>query len=220
MIVSALRPDPRLAGCVIVEIDGDRVASLPVEVVKELGLASGEELAPARYEALMAAARVDAARRVALRMLGIRPQAVGELARKLRDRNHEPQAVKAALERLEAVGLLNDADFARHFARVRAPKGHGPSRLVHDLLARGVARVVAEEAVAEVSVAESFDPESAARTLAEKRVTALRSLPLPARRRRVLAYLARRGFRSREVREMVETLIKSGGEMGKGKRGK
>lgn len=213
MIVSALRPDPRLAGCVIVEIDGDRLASLPVEVVKELGLASGQELAPVRYEALQAAARMDAARRVALRMLSIRPHAVADLARKLRDRNHEPQAAKAALERLEAVGLLNDGDFARHFARVRSPKGHGPSRLVHDLLARGVERGVAERAVAEVATAEEFDPEGAARALAEKRVTALRSLPLPACRRRVLAYLARRGFRSREIREMVEELLKGRGGM-------
>lgn len=207
VLVSALRPDPRLPGCVIVEIDGARLVSLPVEVVVELGLVSGQELTPARHEALLEAARVEAARRVALRMLSIRAHAVQDLARKLRDRNHEPQAVKVALKRLEAAGLLNDAEFARHFARVRAPKGHGPSRLVHDLLSRGVERVVAERAVAEVTAAESFDPESAARRLAEKRVVSLKTLARPMRRRRILAYLARRGFRGMVIRQMVEEML-------------
>lgn len=207
VLVSALRPDPRLPGCVIVEIDGARLASLPIEIVVELGLVSGAELAPDHYEALLEAARVEAARRVALRMLSIRAHAVQDLARKLRDRNHEPQAVKVALERLEAAGVLNDAEFARHFARVRAPKGHGPSRLVHDLLSRGVERVVAERAVAEVAAAESFDPESAARRLAEKRVVSLKTLARPMRRRRILAYLARRGFRGMVIRQMVEEML-------------
>lgn len=207
MLVSALRPDPRLPGCVIVEIDGARLASLPIEIVVELGLVSGAELAPNRHETLLEAARVEAARRVALRMLSIRAHAVKDLARKLRDRNHEPQAVKLALDRLEAAGLLNDAEFARHFARVRAPKGHGPSRLVHDLLSLGVERVVAEQAVAEVAAAESFDTEAAARRLAEKRVVSLKTLARPMRRRRILAYLARRGFRGMAIRAMVEEML-------------
>ena len=208
MVVSGLRPDPRLAGCVIVEIDGTRLASLPVEMIVELGLAAGEELAPGRYETLLAASRVEAARRVALRMLAVRAHGVTDLFRKLRDRNHEPQAAKAALDRLEAAGLLNDAEFARHFARMRASKGHGPSRLVHDLLARGVERSVAERAVAEVAQAESFDADGTARALAERRAAALRTLPRPARRRRILAYLARRGFRGMAIRDMVEGLVK------------
>jgi len=191
-----------------------------VEVVKDMGLAPGEELAPSRHEVLLHAASVEAARQVALRMLGVRPHAVTEISRKLRDRGHDARAIEGAVARLEGSGLLNDADFARHFARVRAPKGHGPSRLVHDLLTRGVARAVAEGAVSEVASAEEFDPGRAARTLAEKRAAALRSLPVAVRKRRVLAYLARRGFRSREVREMVNILVQHGGETGKGKREK
>jgi len=207
VLVSALRPDPRLPGCVIVEIDGARLASLPVEVVVELGLVSGEELPPERHEVLLEAARIEGARRVALRMLAVRAHAVKDLARKLRDRTHEPQAVKVALERLEAAGLLNDADFSRHFARVRAPKGHGPSRLVHDLLSRGVERTVAERAVADIAAAESFDADAAARRLAEKRAVSLKTLARPVRRRRILAYLARRGFRGMAIREMVEEML-------------
>lgn len=208
MVVSGLRPDPRLPGFVIIEMDGTRLASLPVEVVAGLGLAAGEELAPARYEALLSEGRVEAARQVALRMLSVRAHAVTDLSRKLRDRNHEPGAVKTALERLETAGLLNDVEFARHFARVRASRGHGPSRLIHDLLSRGVDRAVAERAVADVTLAESFDAEGAARALVEKRANALRALPGPVRRRRILAYLARRGFRGMGIREMVEEMLK------------
>lgn len=79
MVVSGLRPDPRLPGYVIVEVDGSRLASLPVEVVAGLGLAAGEELAPARYDVLLAEGRIEAARRVALRMLSVRAHAITDL---------------------------------------------------------------------------------------------------------------------------------------------
>jgi SOS response regulatory protein OraA/RecX len=44
-------------------------------------------------------------------------------------------------------------------------------------------------------------------TLASKRAAQLRDLPRHVRRRRVLAYLARRGFSGREVSEMVGKLV-------------
>jgi regulatory protein len=217
MFLSGLRPDPRSPSSLIVEVDGGRVASLPVEVVKELGLVPGEELAPARYEQLMAVARVESARRVALRMLAVRPRASADLARKLRDRGHDAHAIRQAVERLQAVGLLNDAEFARHFARVRSPRGHGPSRLVHDLMGRGIDRTLAERAVADVSASESTDVLAQARAVAEKRVMQLASLPAAVRERRALSFLARRGFRGREVRNMVRQLCQ-GGEQGRGNR--
>jgi regulatory protein len=207
VVVTALRPDARSPGCLVVEVDGGRVASLPAEVVRELGLAPGEELAPSRYQALLAAARVESARRVALRLLGARPRAVEDLRRRLRDRGHDPDAVRVVLDRLQSAGLLNDEEFARHYARVRAPKGHGPARLIHDLMGHGVSRSVAERATAEVAEAEGVNPVEQARALAERRAGQLRTLPRDTRLRRLLSFLARRGFRGREVRELAERLV-------------
>jgi len=207
VIITGLRADARVAGSIIVDIDGVRVASLPPEMVRELRLEVGAELAPADHDRLVRACLVEGARRVALRLLAARPRAMEDLRRKLRERGHEPGVIAETLGRLQASGLLDDEQFAQHFVRVRATRGHGPARLVHDLLSRGVDRRVAEQAVREVSLAEGVDNAAAMRQLAEKRAVQLMSLPVPKRRRRLLIFLARRGFRGREVREMVAHLV-------------
>lgn len=206
MVITGLRADTRVAGCVIVEADGARIASLPAEVLRDLRLELGTELTQAQQERVMHASSVEAARRVGLRLLAARPRAVQDLKRRLRDRGHAPGPISEALERLTAAGLLNDDEFSRHYARIRAPRGIGPARLVHDLMALGVDRVVAERAVNDVAQVEGMDSTETARRLAERRVGQLDGLPPAKRRRRLLLYLARRGFRGREIREMVTRL--------------
>ena len=207
MLVSAIRPDKRAPHLLVVELDGSRFASVPPEVIRELGLKRGVELDDGKRERLEYLADVEASYRVAVRMLVSRPRAVNEVLRRLRHRGHDPSAVARAIGRLEETGLLDDEEFARHFARVRSAKGHGPSRLLTDLLARGVERRLAERAIDEVLAAEDFDPVSQARALAEKRIQQLGDLPGAKLKRRLLSYLGRRGFRGYEVTGMVDELV-------------
>ncbi|MBI4500111.1 MAG: regulatory protein RecX [Gemmatimonadetes bacterium] len=207
MVITGLRADARIAGSVIVEGDGVRIASLPPEILRELKLEVGSELSQSQHEAVVHASLVEGARRVALRLLASRPRAVQDLKRRLRERGHDPSAIDEATGRLEAAGLLDDVHFAQHFVRVRASRGHGPSRLIHDLLSLGVERRVAECAVNDVSAAEGVDAAAMARAIAEKRAAQLKGLPVPKGRRRLLIYLARRGFRGRAIRELVTELV-------------
>jgi regulatory protein len=208
MIVTGLPPDPRQTGYVIVQLDGGRYASLPVEVVGALGLVQGMEVGGDLLERLKVAADGEAAYVVATRLLAMHPRSVYELLARLRDRGHNSRAAAAAVGRLEAAGVLSDDAFARHFVRVRAPRGHGPSRLLHDLLAKGVDRRLAERAIAEVLESEGLGSRDRARVLAAKRSAQLGQLPLQQKRRRLLAYLARRGFRGRDVQEMVAEVMR------------
>jgi regulatory protein len=209
VVITGLRADTRVSGSVIVEADGARIASLPAEVVRELELEVGADLSPAQQADVLHASAVEGARRVALRLLATRPRAIQDLRRRLRDRGHEPTVIKQAVERLQSSGLLDDVEFARHYVRVRSPRGLGPSRLVHDLLVVGVDRAVAEQAVRDVEQAEGIDIAAQARELAQRRATQLASLPVERRRRRLLVFLARRGFTGHEVRQMVAELIRS-----------
>ena len=144
-----------------------------------------------------------------MRLLANRPRAVKDMLRQLRNRGHNPSAAVAAVGRLEANGLLNDLEFARHFTRVRSGRGHGPLRLISDLLARGVDKRLAERAVRETIEAEEIDPQAQARAVAEKRSGQLGDLPPETKRRRLLAYLGRRGFRGYEIDEMVREVVGS-----------
>ncbi|MDH3479745.1 MAG: RecX family transcriptional regulator [Gemmatimonadota bacterium] len=203
MHITRLRPDPRAPDCLIVEVDGARFASVPADAVRDLGVEAGQTLDGERKERLSYLADVEGAKRVALRLLATRPRSVQEVLRRLRHRGHNPSAAAQVVGRLESQGLLDDRAYAEHFARVRGERGHGRSRLLADLLAKGVDRRLAERSIDKVLELEGGDQLAKARALAEKRVRQLGALPRHKLERRLLAYLARRGFRGREVRDMV-----------------
>ncbi len=205
--ISDLHPDPRAPGYLIVEVDGARFASIPEEVVALLGLLKGKQLEQDAFAELTRVADVEAAHRVAIRLLAHRPRAVNEMLRQLRNRGHNPSAAAEAVGRLEANGLLDDLEFARHFTRVRTGKGHGPARLISDLRARGVDKRLAERAVYETMDEEEIDPMTQAREVAEKRSAQLGNLPAHKKRRRLLAYLGRRGYRGYEIEEIVRDVL-------------
>lgn len=207
MLVTRIRPDPRSPDCVIVEVDGARFACVPAAEAARLGVETGIALEDELRERLGYLADAEGARRVALRMLGTRPRSVQEMLRKLRQRGINPSAVSHVVGRLEEQGLLDDREFAEHFARVRSAKGHGRARLLTDLLARGVDRRLAEHAIDHVLDAEGVDETRAARALAEKRVAQLGDLPRGVLFRRVAAYLGRRGYRGREALDAIAEVL-------------
>ncbi len=204
--ISALEHDPRHPGTVRLEIDGARFGAVPGELVGMEGLAVGRSVGPELLERLGTAADIEAAYRTVLRCLELRSYARSDLGRRLQRKGHPRQAVEVALERAAALGLLDDEVYARSYAQTRAARGRGPSRITRDLLAMGVQRSVIDRAVA-AEWPEGTDGSSVPLALATKRAAQLGTLPRHTRRRRVLAYLARRGFSGRAVTEMVERVV-------------
>ena len=204
--LTGLAPDPRQPDYRLVEVDRGRFASIPEDSLQPLGLTVGMELSPVMLDRLRALADVEAAQRAALRALARRAHARRDLARRLVKKQHPPAAVDAALERLAVRGLLDDRRFAERYAALRAVRGRGPARLVRDLLAQGIERRTAEEAVRQALDEEGIDPGLEARAVAVRRAGQLRDLPVPVRKRRLLAFLVRRGYPGPEVRDLVEEL--------------
>ena len=204
--LTALAPDPRQPGYQLVEVDRGRFASLPLEALEPLSLQLGAELAPAVLSRLRELADVEAAERAALRALARRAHARQDLQRRLVKKQHPPAAVEAALERLTIRGLLDDHRFAEQYAALRATRGRGPARLLRDLQAQGVERRTAEDAVRRALEEEGIDPALEARAVAAKRARQLADLPAPVRKRRLLAFLVRRGYAGMQLKELVEEL--------------
>ena len=152
-------------------------------------------------------ADISAAKRTALRCLERRAFAREDLARRLRLKGHLPEAVEGALAKVAELGLLNDAVFAIDFVHSRAARGRGPTRLRRDLQVMGVGPGHIEQALA-AEWPEGTDGRETIQALARRRAGQLGGdLPRQTRRRRVLAYLARRGFNGSVAREVVRTLI-------------
>jgi regulatory protein len=204
--VTALEPEARSPASVRIEVDGERFASVSPEVVRAFGLQVGRELDAALRARLEQEAHVEGAYRTALRAIERRSFARADLGRRLRRKGHSPDAVEGALDRVVEQGLLNDAAFAANYVETRSARGRGPLRLTRDLIAMGVERGIIDRAVAGHLRAFEGGADMPL-ALATKRAAQLRDLPRQVKRRRVLAYLARRGFSGREVSEMVGKLL-------------
>src|SRR6266566_4848673 len=132
MLLTGLAPDPRRPDYRLVEVDRGRFASLPAEALAGLGLIVGVEISARVFARLQELADLEGAYRAALWALARRAHARFDLRRRLLQKQHPPAAVDGALARLAALGLLNDAQFARDFAAAKARRGRGPARLVRD----------------------------------------------------------------------------------------
>jgi regulatory protein len=204
--ITAIEPDPRGHESVRVEIDGVRFGVVSRAVIDAEGLRPGQLIDSALQERLTAAAELEAAYRTVLRSLEVRSYARNDLARRMVRKGHRRPVVDAALERAASRGLLDDAAFAEFYVQTRAARGRGPSRLTRDLLSMGVDRGLIDRAIA-AEWPEGADRSSMPIALAQKRAAQLANLPRQTKRRRVVAYLARRGFSGREVTDIVDRVI-------------
>ena len=148
----------------------------------------------------------------ALDMLEARARGVVEL-RRLLIRKGEPEAdVDAAIERLRANGLLDDANFARQLARSKAlGAGLSRRRIAQELAKRGVDRAVSSEAIEDVFESEEVDEEASLDRVARKKLRTMSKLDDDTRRRRLFAFLARRGYESEDIQRVVRSLVSDGG---------
>jgi len=206
MILTGLAPDPRRPDYRLVEVDRGRFASLPAADLADLELRIGAELPEPVLQRLQELADIEAAHRAALRALARRAHACLDLRRRLLQKQHPPAAIDVALDRLLSAGLLDDARFAVDYAAAKALRGRGPARLIRDLLSQGVDRRVAEEGVRTSLAGEGLDPADAVRALAEKRARQLAALPPTVRKRRLTAFLMRRGFQGSDIRAVIDGL--------------
>jgi regulatory protein len=205
-LVTAVEPDPRRPGTVRIDLDEERFASVPAELALAEGIALGRVIEPALRARLGVAAEQESAYRTALRALERRGYARADLGRRLLRKGHARSAVEAALDQLGAIGMLDEAAFAEHYVATRSARGRGPVRLTRDLLSMGVERRVIDRALA-AHQAEAGESPEVPLALASKRATQLGNIPRAAKRRRLLAYLARRGFTGSEVGAIVRQVV-------------
>jgi regulatory protein len=142
----------------------------------------------------------------ALTLLAHRPRSIVELRRKLLQKG-DAADVEEVVARLRDQQLLDDADFARDFARSRiVAAGTSRRRIAQELGRQGVSREVAERAIEDLEEAEGLDSAAAVQRVAEKKWKTLLDLDEFTRRRRLYAFLARRGFDPDEIRGVMNTI--------------
>ena len=115
------------------------------------------------------------------------------------------EAAEQILNRLEAVGLVDDEKLARDWVESRQARRYlSRSALRSELQAKGVDRDDIEAALEQVS---RDDELRAARSLAGKKLDAMAGLGHEVKRRRVAGALARRGFSSDVISRVLADVL-------------
>ncbi|HEU5486046.1 MAG TPA: regulatory protein RecX [Microlunatus sp.] len=132
------------------------------------------------------------ARTIALRKLTAQARTRHELGQALQKKNVPDEVATAVLDRLEQVGLVDDAAFAQGWVESRQQRRHlSRSALRRELRAKGVDRDQVETALVDVDTDAEL---AAARALVAKKERASSGLEPMVRQRRLAGALARRGF--------------------------
>jgi regulatory protein len=147
---------------------------------------------------------------VSMHALARRGMSSSEMTALLRSRELDAIDVETEVARLERVGLLDDLDLASNLVRtLHDRKGLGRSAITAELRRRKIDGSAIERALSEL---DGDDELSRAREIATKRAPQLRSLDSETARRRLGAFLMRKGYSGSVVSAAVASALSSGGD--------
>ncbi len=189
--VTKVTPTQRDPERISIFIEGEFAFALPDIIVATRGLKRGVELTLEQVRELAGIAEGEKATAAALNFVSYRPRSEREVRDRLRRRAFEPEAIDYAIEKMRGWRYLDDTKFAEFWVESRAEHSpRGKRALQSELRAKGVERDVVERVLDETDL----DEQPAALELARKRLRSLSSYDEDTQRRRLSAFLARRGY--------------------------
>ena len=213
MLVTAVLPSPRRNGRFDVVIDGSFAATLSLEAIERLRISVGAPVDERLEAALEREASIVGTYDRALNIIALRARASAELRRLLLRKGEPAENVDVAIERLLRAGFLDDESFAKQFARAKAlGAGLSRRRVQQELARRGVARDVADLAIADVFSEEHIDEEGTLERLARKKLKSLARFDTAVQRRRLYAFLVRRGYDSDDIARTLRSVMSEHGQ--------
>lgn len=192
--ITAISPTKRRGGGFVVQVDDRTVATLSERSVAELRLVVDRAWDAELAEQVARAQKFDRAYEAALSRLNRRALSRRQLGDRLRQLGHDQAVVAQVLDRLEALHLLDDEVLGRELIRqTLAGDPAGPPLLRSKLMQRGLKGPLIDRLLSEAAPAPGGLVRGAS-ALAQKKLPTLARLGPVARKRRLWALLARRGF--------------------------
>jgi len=153
---------------------------------------------------------VAVARTIVLRKLAAQARTRAELSKALQAKHVPQEAADAVLDRMEAVGLIDDEGFARDWVESRQQRRHlSRSALRRELMTKGVERTQIDSALEQV---DADDELTAARALVAKKLSSMDGLDRQVRYRRLAGILGRRGFSPSVISQIVGAALDAADE--------
>ena len=193
MRIERVQASAHKKGRVLVFLEDGACLKITEQEALDFGLRTGDDLDGRRLEQLKKAASVSNVKATAADLIGKRAMSRRDLERKLQEKGASQAEARYAAEWLEAIGAINDADYAAILVRHCAGLGYGPARIREKLREKGVPRELWDEALEGAA-----DPSAAIEEFLRKKWRG--TLPDdPRELKKASDALARRGYRWDEI---------------------
>jgi regulatory protein len=146
----------------------------------------------------------EKAKNYAFLLLKFRLRSEKELFQRLKRKKFEECVIKHTLSFLKDRGFIDDSIFAKAWILERIKKPLGLRRLKQELQIKGVDKGIIDNQIAQIK--SSYSEEGVVSELAGRRMDKLRGVDKDKAKKRIYAYLLRRGFSPEVVMEAVKQL--------------
>lgn len=189
-------------GRVALFVDGEFRCSLHPDVFALSRLQVGAAVAPEQLARLEEQSQWQSAKSLALRLLSARSYTAHTLYCKLAAKCENQEVARAAVARMEELGLIDDRDYALRYVRDCMNLGKlAPQTVRYKLQELGIAEQYIEEALAQF---EELDLQDRILSILHKKYPA--ALQEEKIRRRAIAGLGRMGYRYDDIRRALRAM--------------
>ena len=147
MRIECIEASRHKRGRVLVFLEDGACLKITEQELLDFGLRAGDDLDEETLAKLKEAAGVSNVKATAADLIGKRAMSRASLEKKLKEKGASEAEARYAAEWLEAIGAINDADYAALLARHYGEMGYGPQRVRDKLYEKGVPRELWEEAL-------------------------------------------------------------------------
>jgi regulatory protein len=195
--ITALKVQKRNLDRINVFVDGE--FAFGISRMAGAWLEIGQELSLEKIRELQAADGIEVAYQKALHFLSFRIRSENEIRRNLRKHKISDDVISDVIERLRRNHLVNDSEFARSWVANRSEfRPRGRRALQAELRQKGIENEIIDDAL------QTIDEDELAYRAALKQTRKYIRLEWPEYRKKMSAFLARRGFNYGTVFPIVE----------------
>ena len=192
--------EPRRKQMCALFIDGEYVMNLDAQTLIENRFDVGREIDDDELKEIIDKSNERRAKEKALWLISYRSHSKKELFDKL-IRGFDEASAQKAVDRMEELGLINDEEFAKLYARKLVNgKKMSVKAAEFELYHKGIDKITAEQVLGELE----YDPQTQIIEFITKKYKNIQDEKI---KRRAVAALQRKGYSWEEIKQAIESLV-------------
>ena len=192
--------EPRRKQMCALFIDGEYVMNLDAQTLIENRFDVGREIDDDELKEIIEKSSERRAKEKALWLISYRSHSKKELFDKLK-RSFDEASAQKAVDRMEELGLINDEEFAKLYARKLVNgKKMSVKAAEYELYRKGIDKITAEQVLSELE----YDPQTQIIEFITKKYKNIQDEKI---KRRAVAALQRKGYSWEEIKQAIESLV-------------